>query len=176
MNTNRAIDPCRKYDDLSERTGLYPAVLLEIDLAGIELADLIAQRWTDGQWHGDKCGCTDDRCIGHHHDEREDCGCLPALIQEYLDSKQAEDEGALVWAAYTAAQKHQDAASAEEARQSAAAWVDRWHRHSPTWALDVLVDGREGITVTSRYNDRHWLVWEAAPPLDSPRPLAYRSH
>ena len=34
----------------------------------------------DGKWCGDACGCPDDRCIGHHHDEDEECGCLPALL------------------------------------------------------------------------------------------------
>jgi hypothetical protein len=33
-------------------------------------------------WHGDACGCPDDRCIGHHHDEHDDCGCLSALLAE----------------------------------------------------------------------------------------------
>lgn len=33
-------------------------------------------------WGGDECGCTDDRCIGHHHDLNDDCLCLPALIRE----------------------------------------------------------------------------------------------
>ena len=36
----------------------------------------------DGRWHGDKCGCPDDRCIGYHHDENDDCGCLPALLAD----------------------------------------------------------------------------------------------
>lgn len=31
-------------------------------------------------WHGDACGCLDDRCAGHHHDAQDDCGCLPALV------------------------------------------------------------------------------------------------
>ena len=40
--------------------------------------------WDDGDWHGDRCGCTDDRCIGFHHDEYEDCGCLPVLLADAL--------------------------------------------------------------------------------------------
>ncbi|GAB7192798.1 hypothetical protein NUM3379_35070 [Kineococcus sp. NUM-3379] len=36
------------------------------------------------EWHGDACGCADDRCIGYHHDENDDCGCLPVLIQQFL--------------------------------------------------------------------------------------------
>lgn len=31
-------------------------------------------------WSGDRCGCPDDRCIGHHHDELDECGCLEASI------------------------------------------------------------------------------------------------
>ena len=33
------------------------------------------------RWHGDSCGCPDDRCIGYHHDTPDDCGCLPALLR-----------------------------------------------------------------------------------------------
>lgn len=40
--------------------------------------------WTDGDWHGDRCGCSDDRCIGFHHDENDDCGCLPVLVEQAL--------------------------------------------------------------------------------------------
>ncbi len=38
----------------------------------------------DGLWYGDSCGCTDDRCIGYHHYDQHDCGCLPVLIDEML--------------------------------------------------------------------------------------------
>lgn len=32
-------------------------------------------------WRGDACGCPDDRCIGYHHDEQDECQCLPALLE-----------------------------------------------------------------------------------------------
>ena len=35
-------------------------------------------------WRGDACGCPDDRCIGYHHDEQDDCGCLTALLGDYV--------------------------------------------------------------------------------------------
>jgi hypothetical protein len=39
--------------------------------------------WQDGQWHGDLCGCPDDRCMdGYHHDPYERCGCLDALLAQ----------------------------------------------------------------------------------------------
>ena len=38
--------------------------------------------YSDGKWHGDACGCPDDRCIGYHHDGPEDCGCLPVLLEQ----------------------------------------------------------------------------------------------
>ncbi len=38
--------------------------------------------YANGQWFGDACGCTDDRCIGYHHDAEDECGCLPALLRE----------------------------------------------------------------------------------------------
>lgn len=34
----------------------------------------------EGPWRGDECGCPDDRCIGHHHEPGEQCGCLLAMI------------------------------------------------------------------------------------------------
>ncbi len=33
-------------------------------------------------WPGDACGCTDDRCTGHHHDGA-DCGCLEVQLNEF---------------------------------------------------------------------------------------------
>jgi hypothetical protein len=38
----------------------------------------------DGTWTGDRCGCPDDRCTGHRHDEGEDCGCLETLLPDFL--------------------------------------------------------------------------------------------
>lgn len=46
----------------------------------LPIAAFIRATWPDGTWRGDKCGCTDDRCIGFHHDDREDCDCLPILL------------------------------------------------------------------------------------------------
>ncbi|TNC20901.1 helix-turn-helix domain-containing protein [Amycolatopsis alkalitolerans] len=40
----------------------------------------------DGKWYGDACGCPDDRCIGFHHDTNDECGCLPALLSNHIDS------------------------------------------------------------------------------------------
>lgn len=30
----------------------------------------------------DRCGCSDDRCIGHHHTDETDCGCLSVLLSD----------------------------------------------------------------------------------------------
>jgi hypothetical protein len=38
------------------------------------------QGYSDGRWHGDACGCPDDRCVGFHHLKNEECGCLAALL------------------------------------------------------------------------------------------------
>lgn len=37
------------------------------------------------KWCGDSCGCPDDRCIGYHHDREDDCGCLPTLLDQYVE-------------------------------------------------------------------------------------------
>lgn len=29
----------------------------------------------------DRCGCLDDRCIGHHHAEHDECSCLSAVLE-----------------------------------------------------------------------------------------------
>jgi hypothetical protein len=37
-------------------------------------------------WTGDQCGCPDDRCAnGFHHYGVDDCGCLPTLLELFLD-------------------------------------------------------------------------------------------
>lgn len=48
--------------------------------AGVSQAAWARQHFLDGKWHGDRCGCPDDRCIGYHHDDEDDCQCLPALL------------------------------------------------------------------------------------------------
>jgi len=36
-------------------------------------------------WSGDECGCPDDRCAnGFHHMGADDCGCLPAMLGDWL--------------------------------------------------------------------------------------------
>jgi hypothetical protein len=42
-----------------------------------------ANYFPDGRWGGDACGCPDDRCINHHHDGAEECGCLKVLLEQY---------------------------------------------------------------------------------------------
>ena len=50
--------------------------------AGVSQAAWARAHFADGRWHGDACGCPDDRCIGYHHEARDDCGCLPALLAD----------------------------------------------------------------------------------------------
>ncbi len=42
--------------------------------------------FSDGKWGGDRCGCRDDRCIGYHHYDETDCGCLEVILAEYVDA------------------------------------------------------------------------------------------
>ena len=56
---------------------------------GVSQAALARRYFTDGRWHGDACGCPDDRCIGYHHDGPADCGCLPAVLDEIRAERQA---------------------------------------------------------------------------------------
>ncbi len=58
--------------------------------ADISQAAWIRAHSRDGEWHGDACGCPDDRCIGYHHERPDDCGCLPVLLAEYLASQETQ--------------------------------------------------------------------------------------
>ena len=97
-------------------------------------------------WHGDRCGCTDDRCIGHHHDADEDCGCLPVLIEEFTKTREAHR----IWTAYRAAVEANDGRSDEAAYEAAWASADVWIRlyypHALTFSLDATVNGKRGIS------------------------------
>ncbi len=61
-------------------TRLNAAAKAVLQARGISHAEWARRNFTDGRWHGDACGCTDDRCIGYHHDDPDDCGCLPVLL------------------------------------------------------------------------------------------------
>lgn len=51
--------------------------------AGVSQAEWARAHFQSGAWHGDACGCPDDRCIGYHHLDEDDCGCLPVLLDGY---------------------------------------------------------------------------------------------
>lgn len=42
-----------------------------------------------GEWGGDQCGCFDDRCIGHHHEGADGCGCLASMLDDAVAWRQA---------------------------------------------------------------------------------------
>lgn len=50
----------------------------------VTIAGYTRHYFGDQGWRGDRCGCVDDRCIGYHHEERDDCQCLPALLDDYV--------------------------------------------------------------------------------------------
>lgn len=59
----------------------------QIHGAGLTLAAWSRAHFTDGRWHGDVCGCPDDRCVGNHHGADDRCHCLDALIAEGVNQK-----------------------------------------------------------------------------------------
>lgn len=115
----------------------------------VELDENGVRRVTrDGKWRGDRCGCTDDRCIGHHHDAREDCGCLPVLIETFGKNREAH----AIWAEYRAAVEANDGRGDQDAYEAAwsraEAWVRRYHPRALTFSLDAFVKGERGISAT----------------------------
>ena len=54
----------------------------EILERGVTIAAFVRSWYPDGRWGGDRCGCPDDRCRGFHHEEHEECGCLPVVLAE----------------------------------------------------------------------------------------------
>lgn len=69
-------------------TALSPDAKGQIREAGLTLRGYArSMMWADneaGRWYGDTCGCSDDRCVGYHHDPTDECGCLPVLIARAL--------------------------------------------------------------------------------------------
>jgi hypothetical protein len=54
-------------------------------IPGVTIAGYVRWNFPDGAWAGDSCGCSDDRCRdGYHHEPNEDCGCLDALLNQYV--------------------------------------------------------------------------------------------
>lgn len=66
------------------------AARYEITSWGLSVAGYIrGVGWGDGKWHGDVCGCPDDRCVEYHHDAHEACGCLAHHIRTMLEARDA---------------------------------------------------------------------------------------
>lgn len=55
-----------------------------IKSAGATIASYVRHYSRCDEWRGDACGCVDDRCIGYHHDECDECGCLSAWLADML--------------------------------------------------------------------------------------------
>lgn len=97
----------------------------------------------DGEWHGDYCGCRDNRCIGYHHDGGDYCHCLDAWLEDLDKLKEAHD----LWHAYRAAVEANDGAGDPVAYDAAWAraerWVRRYRPYALTFSLDAIVAVRE---------------------------------
>ncbi|MGP4914693.1 hypothetical protein ACTXJ9_03175 [Brachybacterium tyrofermentans] len=53
---------------------------------GLTIAEYVLRHFPDGRWQGDRCGCPDDRCTGHHHDANDRCSCIEVLAVEALEA------------------------------------------------------------------------------------------
>lgn len=112
-----------------------------------------------GEWRGDECGCTDDRCIGYHHDENEECQCLPALIEEQRRQERATARGCAVWGAHLHAEETGAADDRARADELAAAWIAEFHPGAVSYSL---TDSPRGITYRNQWNNTTWLIFDAA--------------
>jgi hypothetical protein len=63
-------------------TRLDTAARAAISAAGLSVAAYTREWWPDGTWHGDVCGCTDDRCVGYHHAQGDECTCLAVQVAQ----------------------------------------------------------------------------------------------
>ncbi|MEZ3162195.1 hypothetical protein AB1K54_16905 [Microbacterium sp. BWT-B31] len=116
------------------------------------------------EWRGDECGCTDDRCIGYHHDENEECGCLPALIEEQRRQERATARGCAVWAAHLNAEQVGTPEDRAHADELAAAWITEFHPGAVSYSL---TESPRGITYRNQWNNTTWLIFDAATQLAS---------
>lgn len=134
----------------------------KLQRAGIDPAEWIRRdgMWPgypseDGQWHGDECGCTDDECIGYHHDADQECPCLPGLIAQYQRNEQADR----IWRQYRQAVDEHDQDAYQDAWNQAQAWIRKHYPRAETFSLDTLVNGMTGISITVHLPDE---------PVDNP--------
>lgn len=71
-------------DEWSTKTKMTEQAQATIHAAGVTIAGYVREQGYENGWGGDRCGCPDDRCIGFHHLDETDCGCLPALLDQYV--------------------------------------------------------------------------------------------
>ncbi|PPF40668.1 hypothetical protein C5B93_03545 [Rathayibacter sp. AY1A2] len=78
---------------------LYPDVISTLRAQEIDPDEWAREHGSPSaaEWAGDECGCDDDRCIGHHHDEHEDCGCFPAMLEQHFAQEKACGYKTLKW-------------------------------------------------------------------------------
>lgn len=147
-------------------TTLTAAALATLHDAGVNSTEWCRAQFGDDHWRGDACGCPHDRCAGFHHDDEDDdnCGCLVVLLDELYTTRHANETAAPIWASYQQALAAGNHPGADVARTAAQEWVELYYPAALTSSLDQLVDGQAGITITGRYNDRHWLVWNPEQP------------
>lgn len=98
--------------------------------SGLSPARWIEAYGNEGKRTGDKCGCFDDRCIGHDHDEHDECQCLSALIEFYFRDQNAIEDGKAVWTAPLLALLSGEPVDEEAAARKAALWVGSYQGRS----------------------------------------------
>jgi len=137
---------------------LNPQALRELEFHGWTEADWCRLHGQDpvAPWPGDACGCQDDRCIGHHHDAEEECGCLPALIDDVRRNEYLSKLGQSLWEAHRDADTRGSAELRKRADDRLAEMIAAYYRGA-VW--HGFVD--RGIAYRNRHNDSTWLIYDA---------------
>lgn len=66
----------------------------QLNSFGVTPTEWAQRNFGTDEWHGDACGCPDDRCIGYHHDNADDCSCLTVLLTSRHDQQLGTGEQA----------------------------------------------------------------------------------
>lgn len=136
-------------------TALSATALATIRSAGFTRAEWLRIWGYQGTtWGGDRCGCIDDRCIGHHHEGADGCGCLEAMISDAVAWRRATrspNSVELVGGPYGLFQYVHVTTPGAVATVSAS----RGGMGERQGESEIRIEAREGWSIAVTHEDRH---------------------